>query len=352
MPCYHPLKGFVLGIKSNGKKNIIIRSYNVNHIEINKKDDKIYDVLEDTHKYANTKIVNEYIDIPCGKCIGCRLDYRRSWTARLLCELETQREGACSYFVTLTYSDDNLPLTYSDGSDKPVATVNYSDFQRFIKDLRYAAKCIDKESHLRYFVASEYGSSTLRCHFHAILFDCPIPDLKLFSIKKGEAFYTSEWLERIWKFGNILIGRVTPASCGYVAGYCCKKVFGQDKAFFEALGVNPECIHMSTNPGIGYAWLQKHPDVLKSPSLVISTEKGGKKYCIPKYFMVKLSESQENSNFVELLKEQRLKYFRENRALSDLSSSKPYLERLKDLEMSQIKKYNKERDIDESKKRS
>ena len=37
MPCYHPLKAFdissVDGLSKNNKKNLIIKSYNVNHLE-------------------------------------------------------------------------------------------------------------------------------------------------------------------------------------------------------------------------------------------------------------------------------------------------------------------------------
>ena len=51
MSCYHPLNGLVLGTNSNGKKNIRV----VN--------------AEFKNRFGELN----YIDIPCGKCIGCRL---------------------------------------------------------------------------------------------------------------------------------------------------------------------------------------------------------------------------------------------------------------------------------------
>lgn len=67
--CTSPLKGFINGTTDNGKKNLIVTPYSVDHIEIldNK---KIYvDSPAITSKFALT----DFVEIPCGQCIECRL---------------------------------------------------------------------------------------------------------------------------------------------------------------------------------------------------------------------------------------------------------------------------------------
>ena len=44
--------------------------------------------------------------IPCGQCIACRLSRSHEWTIRMVNEAHLHETNS---FVTLTYSDDNLP---------------------------------------------------------------------------------------------------------------------------------------------------------------------------------------------------------------------------------------------------
>ena len=64
------------------------------------------------------------VTVPCGQCIGCRLEYARSWAVRCMHEASMHEENC---FVTLTYDDDKLP---SGGSLKK------KDCQDFVKRLR------------------------------------------------------------------------------------------------------------------------------------------------------------------------------------------------------------------------
>lgn len=50
------------------------------------------------------------LQIPCGQCIGCRLDYSRRWAVR--CCLEAQQYDH-NFFITLTYNDENLPERFN-----------------------------------------------------------------------------------------------------------------------------------------------------------------------------------------------------------------------------------------------
>ena len=64
------------------------------------------------------------IQIPCGQCIGCRLEKSRVWAMRCMHEASLYPKNC---FVTLTYDDDHLP---ENGSLRP------ADMTKFLKRLR------------------------------------------------------------------------------------------------------------------------------------------------------------------------------------------------------------------------
>ena len=171
----------------------------------------------------------------CGQCMPCRIKRRREWTHRLVLESLDHVE---SVFITLTYSDDNLP---EDGSVCP------RDTQLFMKRLR---KRIDPRR-VRFFLVGEYGDETQRPHYHAALFNYP-------KCRKGQSRYNKkglnccEWcqiIEDAWKLGNIYVGDLNAHSAQYIAGYTTKKM---TKADDERLnGRHPEFARMSNRPGIG-----------------------------------------------------------------------------------------------------
>ena len=68
--------------------------------------------------------------LPCGQCIGCRLDWAGDWAAR--CEKEAQL-WEHNAFVTLTYDDKHLPVGGSTRS-----SVSKREFQLFMKRLEGA----------------------------------------------------------------------------------------------------------------------------------------------------------------------------------------------------------------------
>ncbi|UDN67737.1 replication initiator protein [robinz microvirus RP_105] len=157
--------------------------------------------------------------VPCGRCIGCRLNRALQWSIRCMHEKQLHSE---SCFITLTYNDDNLPY----GS-----TLVGRDLTLFMKRLRKA------HGPVRFFAAGEYGDTTQRPHYHILLLNRSFPDLvKYAQGKTGEPLYTSKALAKLWTFGDHYIGAVTPDSCAYVARYCLKKVTGDKaSAHYEAV---------------------------------------------------------------------------------------------------------------------
>lgn len=267
MACYYPLKGFDTGLKTiNNKPKYLIKSY-------------------ETTMYQPTGELMPYIDIPCGKCVGCRLAYSRTWADRCMAEATLHVNN---YFLTLTYDNDNLPYPI-DKETGEILTKNWPtlvkrDWQLFMKRLR---KNYKYDNNIRFFMAGEYGSQSARPHYHAIVFGLQLDDLQLYK-KTGQGFnlYTSEWLNSIWQHqGYIIIADVTWETCAYTARYIMKKQNGDGAEIYEKLNIIPEFTLMSRRPGIGREFYENNKlDYLRFGELNISTSTGGRKIKSVKYF--------------------------------------------------------------------
>lgn len=204
--------------------------------------------------------------MPCGKCIGCRLEYSRQWAIRCVHEASLWEDNC---FLTLTYSDENLP---ENGS---LSKGQGSDFQLFMKRLRKKFG-----EGIRFFQCGEYGEQNFRPHHHACLFNFDFPDKVLWSNRLGNRLYTSEILNSIWGHGYCIIGEVTFESAAYVARYITKKIYG-DRATEYYDNRIPEYITMSRRPGIGSGWIEKYgKNTYPNDDIVIN----GKKLKPPKYY--------------------------------------------------------------------
>ena len=100
-------------------------------------------------EYADTVAT---LQLPCGRCVGCRLEHSRQWSVRIMHEASMH---APSSFVTLTYEESKLPAG---------GALVYEDFQLFMKRVR------KKFGPTRFFMCGEYGDENRRPHFHAGLF--------------------------------------------------------------------------------------------------------------------------------------------------------------------------------------
>ena len=124
MPCYHPLIAVPDGINPTGKKHISI-------IGAAKDPEFVKSVHEDA------------ILLPCGKCIGCRLDRSRAWADRLMIEFSEQKKGV---FLTLTIDSEHM--VNEDGCTRITSygspTLCVRDTQLYMKRLRQIVKMICK----------------------------------------------------------------------------------------------------------------------------------------------------------------------------------------------------------------
>ena len=224
MACFHPLQGW--------------RSRN----GFNKKTGKWSITFSRSNAYIDMPVT-----IPCGQCIGCRLERSRQWAVRCCHEAVLHKKNC---FITLTFNNDSLAKIAPDGS------LEKKEFVKFMKRLR---KYCDHSGcgKIRFFHCGEYGSKLKRPHHHAIIFGFDFPDKKFLKVKGGFPYYTSDLLSELWPYGYNVIGNVTFESCAYVARYICKKVNG-DLADDYYKGLRPEYVTMSRRPGIGKDFYDKY----------------------------------------------------------------------------------------------
>lgn len=265
MPCFHPMPAVRM---SDGSVKFVSR---------------------------NKRGVEGTLELPCGQCIGCRLERSRQWAMRCLHE-SSLHDHNC--FITLTYDDSNLP---------PGGSLDYADFQKFMKRLRKRIK-----SPVRFYVGGEYGENgTIRPHFHACIFGYDFLDKVYFKkTSSGEKIYTSKLLESLWPFGLSSVGNVTFESAAYIARYCIQKVTGDlAEAHYrvvtedgEIIDRVPEFNHMSLKPGIGADWLAKYrTDVFPRDYVIVN----GVKTKPPKYYDT-LFEREDPGSFSDIVAQREL----------------------------------------------
>lgn len=210
----------------------------------------------------------EPIQIPCGQCIECRLANSRDWANR--CMLEAQYYSD-NYFVTLTYDPDHLPMAPKIDLEtgevldlEESGTLVPEHLQTFMKDLREYWRTHFNHVGIRFFACGEYGEQKARPHYHLILFNCPIFDLRPdHKSKKGNMNFVSDVIFKIWKKGRIAVGSVTWDSCAYTARYVLKKINGQySDALYDSIGKAKEFVRMSRRPGIGRQFYEDKKDVI------------------------------------------------------------------------------------------
>lgn len=218
------------------------------------------------------------LQLPCGKCLGCRGAKAAQWGARATHEASLWEHNV---FVTLTYDDEHLTKD---------AHLNAAHLTNFIKRLRKAAGenrgqkiGTDSRSNIRYLACGEYGETTQRPHYHAVLFNCGFRD----AFQVGGELFESPELKRLWPYGANRIGQATAASATYVGQYAMKK---QGRGDFNPLTGEERpapFLRMSLRPAIGLDWLRRYSQDLLHGFMV---DAQGTKRPIPRYYRKKTDE--------------------------------------------------------------
>lgn len=253
------------------------------------------------------------LKLPCGQCIGCRIEITQMWATRCVHESQMHTENS---YITLTYNEESLPLNGS--LYKP-------HFQKFMKRLRK-----EYGHQIRYYHCGEYGDELSRPHYHALLFGHSFQDKTFFKNENGNNHYISQELTKIWGKGHATIGDVTYQSSRYVAGYIQKKLTGQ-KSNGHYKGHQIEYATGSRNPGIGQPFYEKYKDDMFNIGRVILMD--NRQVKIPRYYE-------------ELLKKEDPKRYRRYKALqkpglpgTDIYNPEKTEERLRKRELYQTLTY-------------
>ena len=229
--------------------------------------------------------------IPCGQCIGCRIQKRQDWATRIEMEAKTWPKESV-WFVTLTYDNEHIPgvnhetgevvrgAMYLRRKKEPDLAINqtlwYEDIQNFLKRLRKAYS-----GQLRYFVAGEYGEKTGRPHYHMILFGYQPEKLEPYSKVKPDEYMVDSRITRCWGLGIHNLINPTQGGYSYVAGYVTKK-FDDETLEHIKNGLRPPFAQMSRDPGLGYKYYQEHKDEIWKKGYIQLDN--GKRASIPRYF--------------------------------------------------------------------
>lgn len=164
----------------------------------------------------------------CGQCMPCRINRRNLWTSRVLLEA---RMHAWSFFVTLTYAEENLP---ADGSVSP------RDLMLFLKRLR--AICPER---IRFYAVGEYGGKVGRPHYHLSLFGltdpCHIGPATARLYAHGPCMCV---VCRAWGKGGVDIRELAQETAAYIMSFHTEPKDGWG-------GRRPGFARMSLRPGIG-----------------------------------------------------------------------------------------------------
>lgn len=215
----------------------------------------------DSPFYKKPKGYLKYIELPCGKCPKCKRSRVNSWVFRLEQE---KKVSSSSYFITLTYDNDHIPI-----SRNGFMTLVKKDFQNFMKRLRDYQK-----AKIKYYACGEYGSSTMRPHYHAIIFNVQ----------------NVEHISKAWTLGITHHGTVSDASVAYT----CKYI---DKPHRIPLHRNDDRLKEFSlmSKGLGKSYLDKkeNVDYHKTGLRNYVVRKGGVRIGLPRYYKDRIYDDDE-----------------------------------------------------------
>lgn len=216
------------------------------------------------------------LEVPCGKCLNCRIQTRTMWATRIYHEADYWPEKS---FITLTYDEENCPKT-----------ISKAELQKFFKRLR------KRISPLKYFACGEYGGTFGRPHYHAILLGCGLTE-------KHKLAVMDSWPKCMWDHPTIRknsFGLVEPESIQYVCKYIHQKLSGE-KANEEFTQYGMEIPFRLVSHGIGARYAEDHHEQLRSLGYVSVR---GSKRSVPRYYLQKANFSIEE---IEGIKDRALR---------------------------------------------
>lgn len=303
MTCFQPIDCYLpMGFDSEGKRHLIfspkkIYQFKVSTIHKLEKygifqplKNENFDIYSETARFPDVYINHDIPDepdgmllqVPCGKCDGCKLDYSRRWATRAINEAKLFDEYRNCSFLSLTFNEENLRSTTLGYS------VDKAFFKSWVKRLRYAVQS-EYGVTFRHMSCGEYGAKRSRPHYHMLIFGFNFPDKYVFKVERKYGtlitYYRSPFLEKLWHLpgrtdsaGFSMIGNVNFETCAYVARYVTKKCHNKDVYGDK----QPEFLNVSRMPGLGYEYCANRLDTIFGTGHLVLPS--GHKTPIPRYY--------------------------------------------------------------------
>lgn len=222
----------------------------------------------------------------CGRCVGCCLRRARDLAIRCVHQSRSVDISTC-HFLTFTHSDSSLPRL-PDGRPTLDKTLMPAMFKRLRKNTGVAG--------IKFLQVGEYGTQTLRPHYHAVVFGLPLSDLRPFKKGRfGHQLYNSKTLQDAWQDrGHVVAGSFTFDTAQYCARYMLDKQLHADYTSSETISIetgevlSPQVEHVTMSRGgrgghgLGFDFFEEHHRrFFALGSCVV----GNKQLPIPRYYL-------------------------------------------------------------------
>ena len=221
---------------------------------------------------------------PCGHCVECVAKYQNEWSIRLAAEA---KQWKYAIFCTFKYGNSRVPLADVTLTEEQRAFVNHSLaslapnqtnnpryntiayeyikpsesltrnipvlfkqdmvnlFKRVRRNLQYYG--IKDVNAFKYFCTGEYGPTTLRPHFHAIIFTDIYPPIIQGNLRTIWYHIAGDEGDFVHHFDTSVV-RNAHSVGAYVSKYCCKPAAFENP--YVVCGVIPKPCHLISK-GLG-----------------------------------------------------------------------------------------------------
>lgn len=201
--------------------------------------------------------------VPCGRCLGCRIERRDTWRRRIVDEMHQSKCSAS--FVTLTYNEESLPFVRDD-----LPTLRKEHLIGFMKRMRERLRrARGSRPYFRYFGVGEHGGIGNRPHYHAILLGV-------------DPFHHLNLITDCWPFGFVDAKGVTRGRIKYVVDYIEKEPYLGSSAKEHYAPAEPPFSIVSK--GLGLNFLKVNSKLLREHGYY----RDGRQVKMPRYYQKKL----------------------------------------------------------------
>lgn len=217
--------------------------------------------------------MHEYIKVPCGYCLNCRID-KRNWIVDSFQWYHRKRTYGVGAYITLTYDNTHMVKELKVQKDNTIRfTAKYKDGVNFVKRLReyqrrhkLFSQKLQKES--KYLMCTEYGGLDKRPHIHILWL--------------GMDYQAIEPLVRKhWDKGIIKILPIKQGAVRYICKYLEKGALGKERKKLEEES-GCEAPRIKHSKGVSHALIQDNMEfILKEKMYPVNATKMRP---LPKYY--------------------------------------------------------------------